>query len=138
MTRKLQLSKEEILVCYFFFSSRRRHTRLTCDWSSDVCSSDLHTSVALSRVWCYSPVYDKRRGNQERQRERAFNHPEIQPARSGYRPREDRPQQPIFRSRRVKDCKKETRAQAYQAPAGIQPSYKRREDCGDADAPRRG
>src|SRR6516225_3774072 len=23
----------------FFFSSRRRHTRLTCDWSSDVCSS---------------------------------------------------------------------------------------------------
>src|SRR5690242_20978340 len=26
---------------FFFFSSRRRHTRLTCDWSSDVCSSDL-------------------------------------------------------------------------------------------------
>src|SRR5690242_21103308 len=26
---------------YFFFSSRRRHTILTCDWSSDVCSSDL-------------------------------------------------------------------------------------------------
>src|SRR5690242_6659720 len=25
----------------FFFSSRRRHTRLTCNWSSDVCSSDL-------------------------------------------------------------------------------------------------
>src|SRR5690242_21940164 len=25
----------------FFFSSRSRHTRLTCDWSSDVCSSDL-------------------------------------------------------------------------------------------------
>src|SRR6266571_6010743 len=24
----------------FFFSSRRRHTRVTCDWSSDVCSSD--------------------------------------------------------------------------------------------------
>src|SRR5688500_19423239 len=31
------------LVClfYFFFSSRRRHTRLQGDWSSDVCSSDL-------------------------------------------------------------------------------------------------
>src|SRR5947207_12166437 len=28
------------LVC-FFFSSRRRHTRSLCDWSSDVCSSDL-------------------------------------------------------------------------------------------------
>src|SRR6267154_3314585 len=27
--------------CCFFFSSRRRHTRWTCDWSSDVCSSDL-------------------------------------------------------------------------------------------------
>src|ERR1039457_620758 len=26
----------------FFFSSRRRHTRLQGDWSSDVCSSDLH------------------------------------------------------------------------------------------------
>src|SRR5688572_31115607 len=26
----------------FFFSSRRRHTRFDCDWSSDVCSSDLH------------------------------------------------------------------------------------------------
>src|SRR5690242_21535042 len=29
----------------FFFSSRRRHTRLTCDWSSDVCSSDLNTAL---------------------------------------------------------------------------------------------
>src|SRR5260370_3802002 len=36
-------------ICYcghgsqqvFFFSSRRRHTRFKCDWSSDVCSSDL-------------------------------------------------------------------------------------------------
>src|SRR5260370_28745737 len=27
---------------FFFFSSRRRHTRFKCDWSSDVCSSDLH------------------------------------------------------------------------------------------------
>src|SRR5256886_11476425 len=27
----------------FFFSSRRRHTRFDCDWSSDVCSSDLPT-----------------------------------------------------------------------------------------------
>src|SRR5256886_11145908 len=28
-------------VIFFFFSSRRRHTRFDCDWSSDVCSSDL-------------------------------------------------------------------------------------------------
>src|SRR2546427_11729612 len=29
------------LLFIFFFSSRRRHTRFDCDWSSDVCSSDL-------------------------------------------------------------------------------------------------
>src|SRR5688500_19707309 len=34
----------------FFFSSRRRHTRLQGDWSSDVCSSDLSTLPA--RTWC--------------------------------------------------------------------------------------
>src|SRR5256886_7403217 len=28
-------------LMFFFFSSRRRHTRFDCDWSSDVCSSDL-------------------------------------------------------------------------------------------------
>src|SRR5437762_14390317 len=28
-------------MCFFFFSSRRRHTRYIGDWSSDVCSSDL-------------------------------------------------------------------------------------------------
>src|SRR6267143_3521063 len=30
----------------FFFSSRRRQTRWNCDWSSDVCSSDLWSEVA--------------------------------------------------------------------------------------------
>src|SRR5436190_13389020 len=30
------------LFFFFFFSSRRRHTRSLCDWSSDVCSSDLY------------------------------------------------------------------------------------------------
>src|SRR5256884_5098291 len=29
------------MLCSFFFSSRRRHTRCSRDWSSDVCSSDL-------------------------------------------------------------------------------------------------
>src|SRR5438270_9707844 len=29
----------------FFFSSRRRHTRFDCDWSSDVCSSDLSCGI---------------------------------------------------------------------------------------------
>ena len=37
--------KKECVGCVFvfFFSSRRRHTRLVSDWSSDVCSSDLIT-----------------------------------------------------------------------------------------------
>src|SRR2546430_10247007 len=33
------------LMCCVFFSSRRRHTRFDCDWSSDVCSSDLWLRV---------------------------------------------------------------------------------------------
>src|SRR5438034_8154317 len=36
-----QLEFVPIGVYFFFFSSRRRHTRSLCDWSSDVCSSDL-------------------------------------------------------------------------------------------------
>src|SRR5207237_7567568 len=34
----------------FFFSSRRRHTRFKCDWSSDVCSSDLVTGFVSRKV----------------------------------------------------------------------------------------
>src|ERR1019366_1121021 len=34
----------------FFFSSRRRHTRLVSDWSSDVCSSDLFQPVPVEAV----------------------------------------------------------------------------------------
>src|SRR5438034_6505873 len=38
------------LMCFFFFfSSRRRHTRSLCDWSSDVCSSDLRALTQLSQ-----------------------------------------------------------------------------------------
>src|SRR5260370_4739659 len=33
-----------VFAIFFFFSSRRRHTRFKCDWSSDVCSSDLPAS----------------------------------------------------------------------------------------------
>src|SRR5882762_4891925 len=36
-------------VIFFFFSSRRRHTRFKCDWSSDVCSSDLVWLLARKR-----------------------------------------------------------------------------------------
>src|SRR5690606_40507815 len=37
-----------ILACLFFFSSRRRHTRFSRDWSSDVCSSDLYAMGHIS------------------------------------------------------------------------------------------
>src|SRR5690606_40222226 len=39
-----RLINESILAVFFFFSSRRRHTRFSRDWSSDVCSSDLVVS----------------------------------------------------------------------------------------------
>src|SRR2546430_16445366 len=38
-----------VLSFCFFFSSRRRHTRFDCDWSSDVCSSDL--DAGLVQFW---------------------------------------------------------------------------------------
>src|SRR2546427_4055637 len=38
------------LVFFFFFSSRRRHTRFDCDWSSDVCSSDLPLGLILQQA----------------------------------------------------------------------------------------
>src|SRR2546430_9249536 len=37
---------------FFFFSSRRRHTRFDCDWSSDVCSSDLYQAVDCLQGAC--------------------------------------------------------------------------------------
>src|SRR2546429_1210060 len=38
------------MMIFFFFSSRRRHTRCSRDWSSDVCSSDLSAHEAVNRV----------------------------------------------------------------------------------------
>src|SRR2546427_2134590 len=37
----LSSALDRLCLDFFFFSSRRRHTRFDCDWSSDVCSSDL-------------------------------------------------------------------------------------------------
>src|SRR2546430_8962823 len=39
--RRPQHVRTVAVALFFFFSSRRRHTRFDCDWSSDVCSSDL-------------------------------------------------------------------------------------------------
>src|SRR5256885_11918627 len=38
------------LLVFFFFSSRRRHTRLQGDWSSDVCSSDLRGAIGADQA----------------------------------------------------------------------------------------
>src|SRR5688572_12894797 len=38
------------LMVIFFFSSRRRHTRFDCDWSSDVCSSDLYAMGLIDQL----------------------------------------------------------------------------------------
>src|SRR5688572_31069313 len=46
-----------ILLCFFFFfSSRRRHTRFDCDWSSDVCSSDLGFNIKLVKCGGLTPA----------------------------------------------------------------------------------
>src|SRR5256885_10239751 len=39
-----------IVSVFFFFSSRRRHTRLQGDWSSDVCSSDLYPHAGIRSI----------------------------------------------------------------------------------------
>src|SRR5258707_9914849 len=53
------------ILC-FFFSSRRRHTRYWRDWSSDVCSSDLHRSfndvlqlADISRPWIRAAQFER-------------------------------------------------------------------------------
>src|SRR5215204_7463031 len=43
----------------FFFSSRRRHTRSLCDWSSDVCSSDLQLQREITSLQQQSPSFEQ-------------------------------------------------------------------------------
>src|SRR5687768_17819671 len=43
-------------ICFYFFSSRRRHTRCSRDWSSDVCSSDLLNDNAVDLSVLPGPV----------------------------------------------------------------------------------
>src|SRR5207237_7041148 len=55
--------------CDYFYSCRRRHMRFKCDWSSDVCSSDLTnavttmTAIAMSSAvsGCMAPVRSEER-----------------------------------------------------------------------------
>src|SRR2546430_9869002 len=61
------------LYFFFFFSSRRRHTRFDCDWSSDVCSSDLFKGDAAFGSWLFritaNAAYQKLRARKGRQHE---------------------------------------------------------------------
>src|SRR2546430_14637620 len=79
----------------FFFSSRRRHTRFDCDWSSDVCSSDLHRARQGLRLW-----RPERRQTVELQKRahRLRAVPARRSARSSYR-RFRRRHEPAFRRR---------------------------------------
>src|SRR5256886_7866840 len=43
----LRVFNADSIATVFFFSSRRRHTRFDCDWSSDVCSSDLRMPLVV-------------------------------------------------------------------------------------------
>src|SRR2546430_6891611 len=45
-----------LLRLFFFFSSRRRHTRFDCDWSSDVCSSDLDGTLTVGAMTTYTEL----------------------------------------------------------------------------------
>src|SRR2546430_10280833 len=60
--------RSTMLQTCFFFSSRRRHTRFDCDWSSDVCSSDLGVAAGVAvlglalAAWSHDPVPDAQGG----------------------------------------------------------------------------
>src|SRR2546430_12634448 len=76
----VEVDAARLLNC-FFFSSRRRHTRFDCDWSSDVCSSDLLFAKGTDGLDARSPVGRKdirqdANGNQEQsnRRERSEEH----------------------------------------------------------------
>src|SRR2546430_5764620 len=56
------LSYVSLFFFFFFFSSRRRHTRFDCDWSSDVCSSDLAEAV---RDCGHGPRSRRRQGSRQ-------------------------------------------------------------------------
>src|SRR5207253_7152809 len=53
----------DVLMVFFFFSSRRRHTRWPRDWSSDVCSSDL---VALNGAYGHRKIQHLTRDERRR------------------------------------------------------------------------
>src|SRR5207247_4267197 len=77
---------------FFFFSSRRRHTRSTRDWSSDVCSSDLPRPGLLRREPEADPEGGGRRDLRGGQPGRAHGR-----QRGGHRQPGDQPEEPGLR-----------------------------------------
>src|SRR5690606_22385085 len=53
-----------VSTLFFFFSSRRRHTRFSRDWSSDVCSSDLSAGVEVALKMAFQ--WFRNRGDEPR------------------------------------------------------------------------
>src|SRR5256884_476341 len=62
-------------ISFFFFSSRRRHTRCSRDWSSNVCSSDLEP-IGVCRGFCVAYVHGPLLGEADFAKHGAI-HPEI-------------------------------------------------------------
>src|SRR2546430_14288257 len=50
---RMRVTVKTTELSFFFFSSRRRHTRFDCDWSSDVCSSDLEHGTEIYRTFVF-------------------------------------------------------------------------------------
>src|SRR3989449_4915486 len=69
------------MLCFFFFSSRRRHTRCSRDWSSDVCSSDLLGNVLMGVV---AVPFWGRLAPYQQNRLLAFLNPEVDPRATGW------------------------------------------------------
>src|SRR5699024_12109241 len=92
------------VFCFFFFSSRRRHTRSKRDWSSDVCSSDLRvefgaklsvslvSGYAFLDVLSWDPYHEgtRLRDSVEKYKERHGYYPEAVLVDTIYRTRENR------------------------------------------------
>src|SRR2546430_5430253 len=60
LVRRCRSVKEIMSVRIFFFSSRRRHTRFDCDWSSDVCSSDLGGAKVSDKIPVINALIDRK------------------------------------------------------------------------------
>src|SRR5205807_4106764 len=83
---------------FFFFSSRRRHTRLQGDWSSDVCSSDLRSQARRNLTqWKLTPSSAAPNSTKKRKKRQKPKKPSSRKFRSSPRkkPRKSKPAAPL-------------------------------------------